>query len=38
MATIINPINQNTYIDLGEALEVIKPSYGMIDMSGLFEE
>ena len=38
MPTIINPINQNTYIDLGEALEVIEPSYGMIDNSGLFEE
>ena len=38
MATTVNPINQNTYIDLGEALVNIQPAYGMIDNSGLFDE
>jgi hypothetical protein len=38
MATQRNPINPNTTIDLGEALEVIQPQYGYIANSGLFNE
>lgn len=38
MATIRNPINQNRLIDLAPALEEIKPQYGRIAESGLFEE
>ena len=38
MATIRNPINQDTFIDLAPALEEIKPQFGRIADSGLFEE
>ena len=38
MATIRNPVNQNTVIDLSPALEVIKPKYGQYAESGLFTE
>ncbi len=38
MATIRNPINQNTLIDLAPALEEINPQYGQYADSGLFEE
>lgn len=38
MTIIQNPINPNTFIDLGPVLEVINPQYGRIDQSGLFEE
>lgn len=38
MATIRNPINQKTVIDLTGALEEINPQYGRIADSGLFEE
>lgn len=38
MATIRNPVNDNTIIDLGGVIENLKPQYGRIDNSGLFEE
>ena len=38
MATIRNPVNQNTVIDLSPALEVIQPQYGQYAESGLFTE
>lgn len=38
MATIRNPINERTVIDLSPALEEINPQFGRIADSGLFEE
>jgi hypothetical protein len=38
MATMRNPINRNTTIDLNPTLETIDPSYGQYADSGLFEE
>ena len=38
MTTQRNPINPNTIIDLGSALEIIQPQYGRIADSGLFNE
>ena len=38
MATIRNPINERTIIDLSPALEEINPQFGRIAESGLFEE
>ena len=38
MATIRNPINRRTIIDLSPALEEINPQFGRIADSGLFEE
>lgn len=38
MATIRNPINQNTVIDLTPALEALNFQYGQYAESGLFEE
>lgn len=38
MSTQRNPLNLNTTIDLGEALEIIQPAYGRIANSGLFSE
>lgn len=38
MVTRVNPINQNTFIDLGDAVVELNPTYGMIDASGLFSE
>lgn len=38
MATIRNPINERTIIDLSPALEEINPQFGRIADSGLFEE
>lgn len=38
MSTQRNPINTNTIIDLGETLEIIKPRFGFVAESGLFEE
>lgn len=38
MATIRNPINPDTIIDLTPALEEINPQYGQYSNSGLFDE
>ncbi len=38
MVTKVNPLNQNTFLDLSEAVAELEPTYGYIDSSGIFEE
>lgn len=38
MATVRNPINQSTVIDLLPTIQKLVPAYGMISTSGLFKE
>ena len=37
MVTKVNPLNQNTFLDLSEAVAELEPTYGYIDSSGILK-